>query len=75
MYLIVRQRNIHHEGDERSRSHPGQGYPAWTETVDKVVYCSNITALEDAIEGLKDSEYKVYQAKVEKSVKFNFIPN
>lgn len=25
--------NIHHEGDERSRTHPGHGYPEYTETI------------------------------------------
>lgn len=26
---------IHHEGDERSRTHPGHGYPAYSEGVTK----------------------------------------
>lgn len=32
-YAIIRATSIHHEGDERSRTAPGHGYPAWTETV------------------------------------------
>lgn len=32
-YAIVEQRTIHHDGDERSRTHPGHGYPAYTEEV------------------------------------------
>lgn len=34
MYLIVTKRTIHHEGDQRSRYFPGQGYPAYSETVE-----------------------------------------
>ncbi len=32
--LVYATTQIHHEGDERSRTHPGHGYPAYTETVD-----------------------------------------
>lgn len=32
-FAVIIERNIHHEGDERSRTHPGHGYPAYTETV------------------------------------------
>lgn len=32
-YAVIKQKQIHHEGDERSRTHPGHGYPAYTETV------------------------------------------
>jgi len=32
-YAAIVSRSIHHEGDERSRTNPGHGYPAYTETV------------------------------------------
>lgn len=32
-YAVIIERSIQHEGDERSRTHPGHGYPAYTETV------------------------------------------
>lgn len=32
-WIITKTKNIYHEGDERSRTHPGHGYPAYTETV------------------------------------------
>ena len=32
-YGVVLTRHINHEGDERSRTHPGHGYPAYTESV------------------------------------------
>lgn len=77
MYLVITKRNIYHDGDERSRTHPGQGYPAHTESVEHIDYCSNTAAVESVIKGLKEGEYKLYEAtelKVEKSVKFIFNP-
>lgn len=35
-YAIIKSTTIHHEGDERSRTNPGHGYPAWTETVKQI---------------------------------------
>lgn len=32
--LVYATTSVHHEGDERSRTNPGHGYPAYTETVD-----------------------------------------
>lgn len=32
--------NVYHEGDERSRTHPGHGYPAYTETIHSIDYKS-----------------------------------
>lgn len=34
--IIYGTRSIHHEGDERSRTCPGHGYPAHTETLDDI---------------------------------------
>lgn len=31
LYAALSSRSIHHEGDERSRTNPGHGYPAYTE--------------------------------------------
>lgn len=36
--LIFSSRSIYHEGDERSRTNPGHGYAAYTETVDSAAY-------------------------------------
>lgn len=32
-YGVIDKKQIHHEGDQRSRDAPGHGYPAYTETV------------------------------------------
>lgn len=34
-YAAIITDTIYHEGDERSRTNPGHGYPAYTETVEK----------------------------------------
>jgi len=36
--LIFKSRSIYHEGDKRSRTNPGHGYPAYTETVNTIEY-------------------------------------
>lgn len=41
IYLIVKRKTIHHAGDERSRTHPGHGYPAYTEEFDEVIKHTN----------------------------------
>lgn len=33
--LVYKQQSVYHEGDERSRTHPGHGYPAYTEVFTK----------------------------------------
>lgn len=35
-YGIIDIESIHYEGDERSRTHPGHGYPAYIETVTRL---------------------------------------
>ena len=35
-YAIIETDSIYHEGDERSRTHPGHGYPAHTERITKI---------------------------------------
>lgn len=41
---------IHHEGDERSRTNPGHGYPAHTETIRNLKYLSFDKTEEGKIE-------------------------
>lgn len=33
-YLLITSKTIHVPGDERSRTHPGHGYPAYDEVVE-----------------------------------------
>ena len=64
MYLIVTQRKIFHDADERSRTHPGHGYPAWDETVDCVKEYKTYPEFTTAIESLiKNKEsFRSYEA-------------
>jgi hypothetical protein len=32
-YGVITNTSVHHEGDERSRTNPGHGYPAYTENI------------------------------------------
>lgn len=36
--IVFKTHSVHHEGDERSRTNPGHGYPAYTETIHAVEY-------------------------------------
>ena len=38
--IVFNTRSIYHEGDERSRTNPGHGYPAYTEKVKEFEYFS-----------------------------------
>ena len=51
MYLVIEPYTIHHEGDERSRTHPGHGYPAYSETVQRIHEFDTKFELLDWIKG------------------------
>lgn len=36
--IVFKTHSIYHEGDERSRTNPGHGYPAHTETIHVIEY-------------------------------------
>jgi len=36
--IIFKTKQVHHEGDERSRTNPGHGYPAYTEDISSNEY-------------------------------------
>lgn len=68
MYLLVTKRTIHHEGDERSRTHPGHGYPAYSEDVDQIQKfeetADGVTKLEAVIKRFNKYEtYELYRAE------------
>lgn len=53
--IVYKSHTVHHEGDERSRTHPGHGYPAYDEnvetfehyvTLDKADWTEKATQLE-----------------------------
>ncbi len=50
-YLVIiwKTRTIYHEGDERSRTYPGHGYPAHTETIEEpeLYRCRTVQDVEE----------------------------
>lgn len=58
-YGVIYNVSIYHEGDERSRTHPGHGYPAHTENVETFKSFENEDLLKDWIRRNKDKTYKV----------------
>lgn len=62
-YLIIYfdSKTIHHEGDERSRSCPGHGYPAYSETMEthKIYYTDDKEIWRGAIEAFyKEDQHR-----------------
>lgn len=64
-YIIIQDKTIHHEGDERSRTYPGHGYPAWSETVQTVRYFKDEDEFQNACFALtKASEkYRAFECE------------
>ena len=56
-YGIIQLRNIYHEGDERSRTNPGHGYPAHTETVTSFKEFEDREKWEKEINDLANPKY------------------
>ena len=65
MYIIIRQDRVYHAGDERSRTNPGHGYPAYTEEVQKVETFEDYKRFEDRVEKytLEKAIFKAYKAE------------
>ncbi len=58
-YGVIYNVSIHHEGDERSRTHPGHGYPAHTENVETFKSFETEELLKEWITRNKDKKMKV----------------
>jgi hypothetical protein len=58
-YAVLYTDSIYHEGDERSRTHPGHGYPAYTESVDAV---RKFDTKEDLLDWIRQNERKKFTA-------------
>ena len=62
-FIVIGSRNIHHEGDERSKQYPGHGYPAWTEEVPTIGYYNTEQDLKDTLAILDVSKVRVFSVK------------
>lgn len=56
-YAILQTETIHIPGDERSRTHPGHGYPAEDRTVVTYTAFTDRTKWEEAIARLKNKPF------------------
>lgn len=79
-YIITIDKTIHHEGDERSRTHPGHGYPAWVEVIPTHTIYNDYELFLTAIEALTKIKkpFKAYSAseleiKVETTIKIGGV--
>lgn len=65
--ILTETRTIHHEGDERSRTNPGRGYPAWSESIDTIKYIA-FESVNDVADWVKhrsigsNSNYRIIKA-------------
>jgi hypothetical protein len=74
-FAVIHIERIYHEGDERSRTHPGHGYPAHTEEVQKITTFKDEAALKEWIlrnENTKHTVIRYEEVKVEKTINLKF---
>ena len=64
-YLLMTKKSIHIPGDERSKTHPGHGYPAHNETFECVEVILDEAKLKNKIKSLVDRkvEYTLYKGE------------
>jgi hypothetical protein len=65
-YGVIYTDTIHHEGDERSRTNPGHGYPAYTESVQKLETFDN----EEKLKAWIERNNSGYSSKTFKAIKY-----
>lgn len=49
-FVFFEKQTVHHEGDERSRTNPGHGYPAYTEEFTTPVFAKDEEDLKQKLE-------------------------
>lgn len=73
-FAVVYNESVYHEGDERSRTHPGHGYPAYTETLQLFKEFKNENDLKDWIKRNERRVFKVIKYE-ELKVKTEIVIN
>jgi hypothetical protein len=78
-WAIISNVSVYHEGDERSRTHPGHGYPAHTTThMEYTPYATEEEALEAIRRKQGHDRFTVIKAapyRVETDIKLSPPPN
>jgi len=69
-YAVIKDRSIHHEGDERSRTHPGHGYPAYTETVHEI---QEFKTKEEWLAWIEREEKRDYGKEKYTAIKYQLV--
>ena len=59
-FAVIFDKEVHHQGDERSRTHPGHGYPAYTENIPSI---QEFLSQEDLLAWVKHEESLTYGKK------------
>jgi hypothetical protein len=67
VWAIIKDTSVHHEGDERSRTNPGHGYPAYTEQFIEITEIFNneedfkrsLAHLDRSVRGFKLTPYTI----------------
>ncbi len=67
-YAAFIEDSFHVEGDERSRTHPGHGYPAHTVTYTKVEEFSSKDAMEKWVARQETSAYNKQKYRIVKCI-------
>jgi len=73
-YSVILFENVHFEGDERSRTNPGHGYPAHTETYSNLLLFDSKEQVENWVIENEERSFLVMEMiplQVEKSVKLS----
>ncbi len=77
MFIIVVKGSYHVEGDERSRTNPGHGYPAHTVDTQTAIIVDTMAEVEQWAEANRTESFRVFQGnefEVVKKVQFVMKP-
>ena len=62
-WALITSVSVHHEGDERSRTNPGHGYPAHSTQHSEYIPFATEAELLDAINRIRYSNYQIIKAE------------
>ena len=66
-FAVIITKTIYHEGDERSRTNPGHGYPAYSENYDTLV---EFKSEKEFLCWVEDNNKRQYSRETFRAIKF-----
>lgn len=69
-YAVIVLKHMHHDGDERSRTHPGHGYPEHTTTHSEIIEFAN---REKFMEWITENEKRTHGKKQYRAIAFKNV--